>query len=299
MTTAPALSVVVPTLDRPRQLGACLSAIGRLERDRDILEVIVADDGGGVDPEDARRHLAATDVALRVLPTGGTGPAAARNAGADAARAALVAFTDDDCEPQPGWARALLASHRNASGAMIGGRTVNALATNPYSRAAQAIGEAALAHHNQGPGGPRFFPSLNIAVPATRFAALGGFDEAVTLAGGEDRDLCERWRERGWPLVAAPAAVVRHSHPLDLRGFWRQQAAYGAGAYHHRRARAARTGERRLEPARTSGVFSRAARGAIRDRDAGRLALLAVWQLANLRGFAGAALRGRTRAAAR
>jgi GT2 family glycosyltransferase len=298
MAPDPALSVVVPTLNRPRQLAACLRALGRLETAAGGVEAIVADDSGEVDAGAARR-AAGPAVEIRVVVgVGGRGPAAARNVGAREARAPLVAFTDDDCEPQPGWAEALLERQRSVPGALIGGRTVNALTGNAYARTAQAISDAALLHHNGGPGGPRFFPSSNIAVPAPRFAELGGFDEAILLAGGEDRDFCERWLERGWPLAAAPAAVVHHSHQLDLRGFLRQHAAYGAGAYHHRRRRRARTGERRLEPSLTSGVLSGAAAGAVADRDPARLALLGVWQLANLAGFAGAAVRGRTRAAA-
>jgi GT2 family glycosyltransferase len=298
MAPTPDVSVVVPTLDRRRHLAACLRALGRLEPSAGGLEVIVADESGRVDEEGARRAVGPA-AAVRVIRTGGRGPAAARNAGAGAARAALLAFTDDDCEPDPAWAMALLECHANSPEALVGGRTINALSGNPYARAAQAITDAALAHHNSGATGPRFFPSNNIAIPAARFDELGGFDERVRLAGGEDRDLCERWLERGWPLRAAPAALVRHSHPLDLRGFLRQQAAYGAGAYHHRRARAARGGGRRLEPSLTSGVFSQAAAGAIRDRDPGRLALLGMWQLANLAGFARAALRARAREAAR
>jgi GT2 family glycosyltransferase len=298
MAPAPRLSVVVPTLKRPRQLAACLCAVGRMEQAAGDVELIVADDGGDVD-EDGARRAAGPAIPVRVIRSGGGGPAAARNSGARVARAELLAFTDDDCEPQPAWATALLERHAGAPQALIGGRTVNGLGANPYARAAQAVVDAALAHHNGGAAGPRFFPSNNIAIPAARFEQLGGFDERMPKDGGEDRDLCERWLERGWPMVAAPEALVRHSHPLDLRGFLRQQAGYGGGAYHHRRARAARGGAGRLEPSLTSGVFSRAAGGAIRDRDPGRLALLGLWQLANAAGFARAALRTRARRAVR
>jgi GT2 family glycosyltransferase len=287
MSGRPALTVVVPTRARPTQLRSCLQALARTQLPSEALEVVVADDGGEVSDHEVRDALGSTP--LRVVPARGRGPAAARNTGAAAARGALVAFTDDDCEPAPAWGPALLARHRDEPGALIGGRTVNGLATNPYSRAAQAISDAALAHHNGGPSGARFFPSNNIAVPAERLHELGGFDESLSLPGGEDRDLCERWSERGWPLVAEPGALVVHSHPLGLRSFWRQQAAYGAGAYHHRRERAARTGARRLEPSLTSGVFTGAARRAVDERDPARLALLGVWQLANLAGFARAA----------
>lgn len=263
---APELSVIVPTLDRPESLRACLRALDR------------------------QTAAAAIEV---VVEEGDRGPAAARNGGAANARAPLLAFTDDDCEPHPDWAAALLARHAEEPGALIGGRTENGLPANRFSAASQAITEAALAHHNGGPGGATFFPSNNIAVPAEAFADLGGFDEGVRRAGGEDRDFCERWIESGRPMTEAPGALVRHSHPLRLGGFWRQHAAYGAGAHAHRTARSGRTGNRRIEPSLTSGVFAIAARRALADRDPARLGLLAVWQAANLTGYLGAALSSR------
>lgn len=295
MTGSGHLSVVVPTLDRRVQLSSCLRALARMHSPVPI-EVIVADDGGRFEPAVAER-AGFGDGTLIVVRTGGVGPGGARNAGASAATGELIAFTDDDCEPEPGWAAALWRQHLDNPDAMLGGRTVNALPGNLYSRAAQGIADAAMAHHNRFPGTPRFFPSNNLAVPAAPFAELGGFDTEIRKPGGEDRDLCERWLELGRPLAEAKGAVVRHAHSLDLREFWQQQSAYGAGAFHHRRARMKRGGSRRLEPSLTSGVAAEAARAALHERDPGRLALLGVWQLANLFGFLGAAIRAHRAAA--
>lgn len=294
--SGPAVTAIVPTFDRPERLAACLAALGRQRRPPGGLEILIADDGGAVD--EAVASASAGGAPMRVVRCAGRGPAAARNRGAAAATAPLLAFTDDDCEPEPGWAYALWRRHEAEPGALIGGRTVNGLPANPYSSAAQAIADAALDHHNGGPGGPRFFPSNNVAVPAAAFREAGGFDERVRVPGGEDRDFCERWVEQGRPVAREDGALVIHSHELGLAGFWRQQAAYGAGARHHRRARALRGGSDRLEPSLTSGVFAIAARRALRERDARRLGLLGVWQAANLAGFARAALRERTRPAA-
>lgn len=290
----PAVTVVIPTLYRPGRLRACLTALGRSSAIDGELEVIVADDGGRVDPAEVEAVTGERVIAW-VLRAGGHGPAAARNTGASAASAELVAFTDDDCEPEAGWAVAMVHRHRREPEALIGGLTRNGLPENPYSRAAQAITEAALAHHNSGAGGPEFFPSNNIAVPRDAFLDLGGFDETVLRAGGEDRDLCERWLESGRPMAEEPEALVDHFHALDLPGFWRQQSAYGAGAHRHRSTRAVRTGNRSLEPSLTSGVLSTAARRALAERDAGRLGLLGVWQAANLAGYLGAAVKQRSR----
>ena len=63
----------------------------------------------------------------RVLRLEAPGASRARNAGWRAARHSLVAFTDDDCRPQPGWLDALAAAsggrlrHRPGRGARPGG----------------------------------------------------------------------------------------------------------------------------------------------------------------------------------
>ncbi len=44
-----AFSVVVPSFERPRRLAMCLEALAHLQYPRDGFEVIVVDDGGGVD----------------------------------------------------------------------------------------------------------------------------------------------------------------------------------------------------------------------------------------------------------
>src|SRR4051812_39670363 len=101
-------SVVVPTYRRPDLLDRCLSALVAQDFDPAACEVIVADDAAG---DETRRQVekwaGASRFALRYVAVGPPhGPAAARNAGWRAARGEVVAFTDDDCVPDPGWLRA-------------------------------------------------------------------------------------------------------------------------------------------------------------------------------------------------
>lgn len=75
----PSVSVVVPTCGRPELLSRCLQALERQSLPRDRYEIIVL--------EDSARQ----------------GPAAVRNRGWRRACAPIVAFTDDDCAPNPDW----------------------------------------------------------------------------------------------------------------------------------------------------------------------------------------------------
>lgn len=182
----------------------------------------------------------AAAMPVRLLIESHGGPAQARNRGARAARADLLAFTDDDCRPRPDWLAALLDRAQSDPGALLGGRVINAFPENPYSTASHLVLEYLSHAGRQDAGEPAFFPTCNLAVPRNQFLALGGFDTSFPFAAGEDRDFCDRWWQAGCPARDAPDAAVVHAHHLTPRGFWRQHLTYGRGAYQLRQRRSAR-----------------------------------------------------------
>src|SRR5204863_903204 len=96
------VSVIVPARDAAATLGRALAALGAQEGAPDF-EVIVVDDGS----RDGTAQLAER-AGARTVRAAGDGPARARNAGAAAASGAVLAFTDADCYPTPGWLAAAL-----------------------------------------------------------------------------------------------------------------------------------------------------------------------------------------------
>lgn len=225
----PSLCVVVPTRDRPAALRRCLAAL-HCQTARE-LEVVVVDDAS----EDAGAVAATVAAAdARLVRGAGRGPAAARNAGARAARAPVVCFTDDDCAPVPGWAAAL--ARRIAEGAAASAGPTRDAAQSPAATAAQAI----TSHLTEGSLDPStgrlaFAPTCNLACRTDVLLGLP-FDERYPLAAGEDRDWCARLLAAGHTLVYAPGAVVDHHQELSLAAFWRRQVRYGRGAYRFHRA---------------------------------------------------------------
>ena len=100
------VAVVVPTHLRPALLRRCLRALTRQSIGADAYEIIVVDDGRQDAAREVVQEFAAHGDAptLRYLrPQHGHGPASARNLGWRAARAALIAFTDDDTIAHPDW----------------------------------------------------------------------------------------------------------------------------------------------------------------------------------------------------
>lgn len=283
------ISVVIPTYNRPHQLRACLAGLARADYARNEFEVVVVDDGGTVALEsiiEPMREL----LELRVERQRNAGPAAARNAGAAAAHGELLAFTDDDCIPDPAWLRTLAQSARENPGHLIGGSTINMLAANPCSAASQYLVSYLYEYSHggrSGPGWPRFFASNNLAVPKAAFEDLSGFDVAFPLAAGEDRDFCDRWNERGLPMRYEPGARVLHAHRLTFASFWRQHWNYGRGAYHFGQARL-RRGSPALKPESVS-FYLNLLRYPLRHerlhRAAVQTALLGISQCANALGY--------------
>jgi len=278
-------------------LAECLESIARSDYPRDLLDVVIVDDGDADDSRPASAVLAVRDrldVSLRQ--TSGRGPAAARNFGASEARGTILLFTDDDCRVDSRWLRSLSEPIRNAPTTAAGGRILNRLGDNRWSTASQRVIDLVYAYYNADPGQATFLASNNLAVHADAFRELGGFDERFRTA--EDRDFCRRWLAAGHELIYVPGAVVEHAHRLTGQDFVLQQFAYGRGAFHFHRT-AAREGDSQAR--RVRGFYAdvpRLARRLVQEEGAGdgrRIARVALeigsWQLANAAGYAWEAIR--------
>ena len=293
------VTVVVPTYRRPQQLRRCLEALAT-QTLREPWEVIVVDDGSP-QPFSAADLPAADRLALRVIRQENAGPAAARNRGVREARGEFVAFTDDDCRPEPGWLGTLVDAVRQRPGALVGGTTFNGLTDELFASTSQLIVDLVYEHFNAVPDHAYFLASNNIICTRERFLSVGGFDESYPRAGGEDRDLCDRWRMLDWPIVWQQAARVEHRHSQSLRTFLDLHFRYGRGAHRYQSIRRQRkSGTMHADLGFHTTLPRRAARHLI-DRGGlasgiGTAAALIAWQVANAAGFAFEALAERARA---
>jgi glycosyltransferase involved in cell wall biosynthesis len=207
VSVPPDVSVVIATRDRPGRLSRQLAALRGQTLDAARFEVVVVDDGSG--PETVALLHAETGreggPALRVLRhTASVGPGAARNAGWRAARAPLIAFTDDDCEATPGWLEAYLAAATRHPGAILQGRVL------PLPEEAASFGPFSHTIRIEGP--TRGFETANILYPRDLLERVGGFDAAsFTKAGGEDTDLAWKAMATGAEHVWVPEALAHHA----------------------------------------------------------------------------------------
>jgi GT2 family glycosyltransferase len=203
----PEISVVVPSHERALRLRWLLNALEEETLSHDLWEVVVVHDSRGEETEGllATHPLARAGVLRHRRLELGTGtPARQRNVGWRMARAPVVAFTDDDCRPEPEWLEALLEAVRAHPGAIVQG----AVRPDPFE--ADVMRAPRFRTLEVDPPGP-FAQTANIAYPRRLLEDVGGFDEAIPTAAGEDTDLALRARRAGAEYAGAPEAVVNHA----------------------------------------------------------------------------------------
>lgn len=246
---SPKLSVVVCSLNGAAGVERCLCALAK-QTIRSTLELIVVDDGSTDDTSDVGR----THGAIVIRHATNLGLAAARNSGVIAATAPVVAFLDDDCEPDPEWAEQLLTGYEKGV-IGVGGPIL------PTARDGFMLGylnrhnplkaqESNLAISNR--LAYRFklyiqrqwrrteevscrevysFAGANMSFLRRALIEIGPFDERFRF-GGEDQDLCMRLM-RAFPadrLMLVPTARVAHHFKPSIRDTLRRSRAYGRGS---------------------------------------------------------------------
>jgi GT2 family glycosyltransferase len=194
-------SVIGGHRDRARRL---LEALAR-QTAADRLEVVLVD----IRPDLGEPDGTPGDLSVRVLP-GPRSFGGARAAGARAAHAGFVAFIDEHCYPDPGWAEALLRSWRDGWAA-LGYSFGNA---NPglKSEIVQLANYGEWAAPARGPAGS--LPGNNIAYRRERLIALEPrLDELLDA----DYNLQAQLRRQGHALAIEPGARVLHENEESLR----------------------------------------------------------------------------------
>jgi GT2 family glycosyltransferase len=196
----PALSAIIPARNAGATLARCLDAL--TAQASDDTEVIVVDDGS---TDETFKIASRYDVRLLKLPRN-MGPSAARNRGAEMARAPLLFFLDADVVLASGGLSCAKASMSSTdAGAIIGSYDDDPAAESTISRFKN------LAHHNfhqrSRTDATTFWGACGV-VRRELFFASGGFDERRFRI--EDVELGYRMTARGVRIVLDPGLQVKH-----------------------------------------------------------------------------------------
>jgi len=198
------ISVAIPTYKRPALLQKCINALLAQHFDRREFEIIVVTDGPDTASAEMMNNICAEHASyllqLKQLPHK-RGPAAARNAGWQAANGRLIAFTDDDCQPQRDWLQGYWRAYIEMKHIHIAftGRIIVPCSPRPtdYEKNIAQLEQAA-------------FVTANCACSKLALQRVRGFDEAFTMAWREDSELHFKLMEAHIPIVYVTDAVVIH-----------------------------------------------------------------------------------------
>jgi GT2 family glycosyltransferase len=232
-----AVTVAVCTRDRPEDLDRCLTALGLLPADGQ--EILVVDS--------ASRTEATARVcnahAVRYVREERPGLDRARNRALMEAQTPIVAFTDDDAAPDPGWLRALCRHFDDPRTLAVTGLTLpleleteaqewfertNALGRGFLRRRFDGTEHNALHVAEIGAG-------ANQAFRRDVLDLVGPFDEALdagtlTRSGG-DHDMYTRILAAGYTIVYEPEALSWHRHRREWHELRSTIYGYGVGVY--------------------------------------------------------------------
>jgi glycosyltransferase involved in cell wall biosynthesis len=236
----PFISVVIATKDRARLLSDTLAALLAQHWPRDRYEIRIADNGSTDDTrqvvESKSRRPGTPCIVYRYVAT--PGKSYAVNALLEDLTADVIAFTDDDVSPEPGWLQAIASAFDETRADFVAGRILPHWETAPPPWLSAALhgvlavsdnGEKRLTLGPDGDGRDVIPVGANMAVRASVVRDVGGLRHDLgklsgTLRTGEDHEFFLRMLDAGYRGVYEPEALVRHFVPHDRlnRGYFRR-----------------------------------------------------------------------------
>ncbi|MES2521642.1 MAG: glycosyltransferase family A protein [Gemmatimonadota bacterium] len=233
--TGPAIALVVCTRNRGAQLPVTLASHAAM-RPSVPWELVLVDNGStDSTPALLRDFAARASFSVTLVHEPRPGLASARNAGVRAARAPLLAFTDDDCYPDHDLLDRWVECFADPAIGYAAGRI---LLHDPEDFPITIRTD--LEPQTLRPGAfvePGFLQGANMAFRRELLRELGGFDPALGPGGRfnfEDLDMSSRASSAGAAGGYFPGPTVRHHHrrrhPAQIADL-RHSYARGRGAY--------------------------------------------------------------------
>jgi len=229
------VSVVVAARNEERALPDLFAALRRLEFEE--FEVIIVNDGSTDRTGEIAEAEAQGDARFRTVHLSHEGPRGkkrALTAGIAAARHDVLAFTDADCRPPPGWLRALTALHDGdpESGVIAGFSPFlrGAGFLNRFARYENLMTAAQMAA-GAGLGQPFLALGRNLSFRRCLFFRAGGYRHSIrSLSGDDDLFVQHIVRHRLGPVrvMADSSGTVPTLAPEDLGAWIRQKRRHAS-----------------------------------------------------------------------
>lgn len=228
----PFVSVVIPVFDHAHQLPRCLTALAEQTYPRDRYEIVLVDNGAGLDSLDYEHFFEGVEVVEETS----AGSYAARNRGVAQARGAVLAFTDADCVPRREWlehgVRALMNTPHVG---FVAGAIQLRFEDADHPTAAELYEGFAAFRQKEYVERWSFGATANLFTFRDVFDAVGPFDTRLFALG--DRDWGRRVSKAGLQLLYAADACVEHPARRTLGELRRRTQRVTGGFFQMLRSR--------------------------------------------------------------
>ena len=223
------ISIVLPVKDNQKGVLLFLLEFQRTHPPALYPREIIVVDNNSQPPIIIPRELIADKLSITLLHCPRPGPACARNLGMRHAHTEWIVFTDSDCIPSSTFHSGYFTAMNGSIG--YTGK-VKAWGKDHLSRyyESQEILIPPLVDED-GKIQPAYVITANTMVWKPALEEIGGFNETIEIAAGEDIDLGFRLREIG-TLSYATTACVYHNFDDGILGFIRRFVRYGKGNKH-------------------------------------------------------------------
>jgi glycosyltransferase involved in cell wall biosynthesis len=226
------VSIVIPTHNRVKFLGECISSVLLQHYPKSEYEILVVDDGSTDSTSQLMSQIEEKanqeGYTIRYLKQENQGPSSARNLGWRNAAGEIIAFIDDDCIAAQDWLHEISSGYEKAEVAGVCG---NVFAVKSAHIVSQFLAFEKL-HES-----PYYDKYGQIVYPITCNASfrksilklVNGFDEHFPYPGGEDVDLGIQVRKRGYYFIDNRNAIIKHYHKFTISSLLRTWYRYGKG----------------------------------------------------------------------
>ncbi len=217
----PRISVILCVYNGVERVGKAIESLAASVVRYPDYEVIVVDDGS----TDGTQDLVESYGDVRLIRSEHGGLSKARNLGAAVATGEIFAYTDDDCEVDPGWLYWIARGYAEQGVDAMGGPNIPPVPMDE-DEAVVAAAPGAPSHVMLNDSDAEHIPGCNLTVRRGAFESIGGFSE-VYMVAGDDVDFCWRLEEAGFRIGFHGAAFVWHRRRTSFYRYFKQQRGYG------------------------------------------------------------------------
>tara|TARA_B100000963_G_C22498940_1_gene612812 strand:- start:4 stop:933 length:930 start_codon:yes stop_codon:yes gene_type:complete len=221
------ISIVIPVKDNQKGIDKYLTKFFETHSKIDFPKEIIIVDNNSCPALELKSEYLNFGLPIKLILSRKIGPASARNKGVEMAKGKWLLFNDSDCIPTKSLLKGYLKADNNSVAYAGNIKSLDSDKLSKYYESQEIL--IPLKTYNENDDFvPQYLITANSLIWKKAFNEIGGFNEQIGIAGGEDVDLGLRLSKIG-NLSYAFDSVAVHDFSDGIIGFYRRFKRYGEG----------------------------------------------------------------------